>query len=692
MTQELNNMPLKGVDTRGNGSPMPAPFVVRCRGADTDDLLAREWLMANRIGAYASSTVIGCNTRRYHGLLVAATSPPMGRITALSTVMEELAAGALRYELATNEFPGAFSPRGIIYLSEFRNDVAATFIYHAGGMELTKEIMLAEAANTVAIRYTIRGGAATLRVRPFAALRDFHHLVEPDAADRITYQEVAGGVVVSDSRPAGHKLCLHAVDAKFTPRPDWWHNFLYRVDLARGQEATEDLYSPGTFEYELADGQSCQLTATLDEPNPLDFQSARRCRRARLTELSESVGPAADECTRRLAMAADTFVARRTFADARRSATIVAGFHWFADWGRDAFLALPGLLLTTGRFDEAKGVFRTFASHLAGGLVPSRFDDHDGSPHYNSIDASLWFIIAAERYVQATADKAFWDELLMPTAHQILTAYRGGTDFGIHVDADGLLAGETEQTQLTWMDAAAGADAITPRGGKAVEVNALWHSAHRILADRCAEVDPPLASRYAERAKLIASAFTKSFWNERTGCLFDCIDGGRPDGSMRPNQIFAVSLPHSPLPQNKQAAVVQAVSRNLLTPYGLRTLSPDDERYQNRCTGPVDERDRAYHQGTVWPFLLGPFVEAYLKVNRGSSLAVAQARHWLLGIEDHLAAAGLGFISEIFDGDTPHCPRGCIAQAWSVAEILRAKKLIERCSSPGYSSQKGKSD
>jgi predicted glycogen debranching enzyme len=322
-------------------------------------------------------------------------------------------------------------------------------------------------------------------------------------------------------------------------------------------------------------------------------------------------------------------------------------------------------------------------------MVPNRFDDHAGPPHYNSIDASLWFIIAAERYVQATEDTHFWAELLMPTAREILAAYQAGTKFGIHADADGLLAGGSSQTQLTWMDAAVGPDAVTPRDGKAVEVNALWHSAHRIMARRCAEVASPLAGRYADRAKLIASAFTESFWNERAGCLYDCINGGRPDESMRPNQIFAVSLPYSPLPAQKQAAVVRAVTRKLLTPYGLRTLSPDDGRYQKRCTGPPDDRDGGYHQGTVWPFLLGPFVEAYLKVNRGNPLAVAQARHWLLAIDDHLAAGGLGFISEILDGDTPHCPRGCIAQAWSVAEILRAKKLIDECSARGHSSGKG---
>ena len=680
MAQEVNDLPAKAADPAGQDPAVPAPLVVRCCNVDINSLLAREWLLANRIGAYASSTVIGCNTRRYHGLLVAATSPPMGRITALSTVMEELTVGPERYELATNEFPGAFSPRGMVYLSEFHNGAAATFIYHAGGVELTKEIMLAESANSMAIRYTVRGGGATLRVHPFVALRDFHGLRRAGRDRRITFQTAPHGVAVRDSGSAGHQLYLLAAEAKFTPRPDWWHNFLYRMDMARGQDAAEDLYTPGAFEYEMADGQSCQFTASLDEPHPLGFETTRRRRSARLAKLSASVGPAADQCTRRLAMATETFVARRGFVGAAPSATILAGFHWFADWGRDAFLSLPGLLLTTGRFDQARGVFRTFASHLAEGLVPNRFDDYAGPPHYNSIDASLWFIIAAERYVQATADTDFWAELLMPTAHAILTAYQAGTKFGIHADADGLLAGGSDRTQLTWMDAAPQRNVVTSRQGKAVEVNALWHSAHRIMAQRCAEADPALAGRYADQAGLIARAFAESFWNDRAGCLFDCINDGRPDESMRPNQIFAVSLPHSPLPQDKQAAVVRAVTQKLLTPYGLRTLSPDDERYQKRCAGPADKRDRAYHQGTVWPFLLGPFVEAYLKVNRGSPLAVAQAKHWLLVMDDHLAAAGLGFISEIFDGDAPHCPRGCIAQAWSVAEILRAKKLIEACS------------
>jgi len=663
-------------ETEASESTCLPPAVVPCRQGELDYLLSKEWLLSNDIGAYASSTVVGCNVRRYHGLLVAAAAPPAQRIVTLSTVMEQLTLGRKTYYLGTNEFAEAFSPRGVVHLLEFRNDIAATFVFRIGETQLIKEIILAEADNAVAVRYTLIGASAKLRLCPFIALRDYHHLRKVHRADEMTFQATDSGVAVQDRTKAGHTVHLTGSEGTFHPAPQWWYRFYYRNEVARGQDGFEDLYTPGYFDYQLGDSQSCQFTASLDEPLSVAFEATVRQRGARLISLAQAAGPEADETTRRLAAASETFTARRSFPNASASATILAGFHWFADWGRDAFVALPGLLLATRQFDRAREVFRTFAGHLANGLIPNNFDEQSSTAHYNSIDASLWFIIAAERYLAATDETTFWRRTLMPAANAILTAYREGTRFDIHADADGLLSGGAADTQLTWMDAAWDQEPITPRHGKAVEVNALWHSAHRIMARRCEGIDDDLARHYAELAELIEPAFVRTFWNPSAGCLYDCVAETTPDASIRPNQIFAVSLPYSPLPPVQQAAVVRVVEDKLLTPFGLRTLSPDDSRYRGRYGGSWESRDRAYHQGTAWAWLMGPFIEAYLKVEGPKPSALAQASKWLEAFEAHLEEAGMGYISEIFDGDPPHTPRGCIGQAWSVAEILRAKKLI----------------
>jgi predicted glycogen debranching enzyme len=663
-----------------NNVALPPVLVVPCVNQELDSLLSKEWLLGNKIGAYASSTVLGCNTRRYHALLVAATTPPVGRVATLSTVMEQLVVGDTVYDLATNEFAGSFSPQGRQYLVEFRNDIAPTFIYRVGNIELVKEIMLADQTNAVAVRYTLRGQGASLRVWPFAAMRDFHALRKVHQPHQMTFQTAPDGVIIHDRLRPIHGLHMVSREAAFVPKAQWWYRFQYRADISRGQEGHEDLYTPGYFNYDLAAGQSCQLTATMEEePTPLGFETTLTRRHNRLAELSLSVAHHNDTTLQRLAMASDTFVVNRSFPNGPPSATILAGFHWFADWGRDAFISLPGLLLATGRFEQAKQVFMTFAQHISQGQIPNRFDDYSTAAHYNSIDASLWFIIAAERYLQATNDVAFWRSHLMPAADAILRAYHNGTRFDIHADADSLLMGGSHKTQLTWMDAALGEDVVTPRHGKAVEVNALWYAAHQILAHRCLGIDDNLAARCAHDAALIGPAFVQAFWNDSTKCLFDCITDGWADATLRPNQIFAVSLPYSPLGKEQQSAVLKCVTEKLLTPYGLRTLSPDDSRYRRRYGGSWESRDRAYHQGTVWAYLLGPYIEAYLKVNECTKFAVTQAHSFLAAMDSHLWQAGLGYVSEVFDGDAPYMPGGCIAQAWSVAEILRAKLLVAQC-------------
>ena len=660
---------------------LPPPIVVPCEGEDFDELLSREWLHSNRIGAYASSTVLGCNTRRYHGLLVAASNPPVGRFNALTSVMEQFTDEQSTYQLATNEFPDAICPRGLDHLEEFQNDVAPTFVFGLGDKKLTKRIVLAERSNTVAIQYQLHGGSGVLRLRPFAAMRDFHHLRHASRTQQITFVVTDGTVIVQDLSGAEHVLYLSTQDGEFQCDPQWWYKFAYRVELARGQDGLEDIYSPGIFTLELQDGQAVQFNASLDENISVGFETTVRSRRARLSELASAVNNGADQTTRRLAAATDSFVVLRVLpsaAPSAPSATILAGYHWFADWGRDAFIALPGLLLITGKFDLARAVFTTFAEHIADGMIPNRFDDRSSAAHYNSIDASLWFIIAADRYLQATGDVTFWRDQLAPAARAILGSYEAGTRFDIRADADGLLTGGSPETQLTWMDAKIGKDVVTPRHGKPVEVNALWCSAHAIMADRCKGIDETACQHYTEQTHLIAAAFVKAFWNPQCNCLYDCITEGEPDASIRPNQIFAVSLPHSPLTVDQQRGVLSVVTEHLLTPFGLRSLSPTDGRYRGRYEGSPESRDRAYHQGTVWAWLLGAYVEAYLKLEGDNRPAVEHARELIAAFEGHMSQAGLGQISEIFDGDGPHKPRGCIAQGWSVAEILRARCLIAK--------------
>jgi predicted glycogen debranching enzyme len=657
---------------------MPDPIVIPCAGRAITDLLGAEWLIANQIGAYASQSVTGCNTRRYHGLLVAATKPPVGRLMALSQLHEQLTVGAGTYDLSTFEFPSTIHPRGASLLHEFVNDVVPRMVFRIGPLTLTKEIILAEAANAVAVRYALFGGPGELRVRPFAALRDFHNLRKAQAPHLLTFELTDSGAMVNDRMRAAGPLYLAAKGARFEPGPQWWYRFHYRVDHFRGQDADEDLYSPGCFVMRLDDGSPAQFTASLSDPRQVDFDDTAARRRGHMAELAAGLGGDAGEFSRRLAVASDAFVVRRHFPNLPPSWTILAGYHWFADWGRDAFIALPGLLLCTKRFAQAREVFQTFAENISQGMVPNRFDDYSTLAHYNSIDASLWFIIASERYVEATGDTAFWRRTLMPAIQRILDSYHEGTRFDIHADANGLIMGGSYNTQLTWMDVKLGDQAVTPRHGKCVEINALWHSAHRILAHRCRDTDPQLADRAAARAEMIAQAFNEAFWYDQGGYLYDCLPDGTHDASIRPNQVLAVSLPYSPLPADRQAAVVRLAADRLLTPMGLRTLDPADPRYRRGYGGSWESRDRAYHQGTVWAWLIGPFIEAYLKVEGFKPFALAQASKWLDGFNEHLRAAGVGYISEIFDGDAPHGPHGCIAQAWSVGEVLRARRLIDK--------------
>jgi predicted glycogen debranching enzyme len=674
-------------------------ITVDTTGVPIEQLLEKEWLLTNTRGSFSSSTIVGCNTRRYHGLLIGALDPPANRILALSNCLETIFWGPGVFHLGTVEFPGKISPDGYLRLKRFSRDLDSTpstssrqagppqvgvhFHYQLGELRLTKSVYLLRDEDTAAVVYEFDEVPQPIdfTIRPLVALRDFHSLQKVTA--KIKFKSVAEGLLIHHDLPDSGQLLLNCPGATFEDDSQWWYNFLYRADKERGQDFTEDLFVPGYFKCHIDSPTKLVLWANLSrdcKPERFILPDIEQAVRQLSRHNNEVIAPAKNDKTlETLYLAADQFVAKRVIDNTQRT-TILAGFPWFADWGRDAFISLPGLLLVTGRFEEAKSVLVTFAKAASGGMIPSRFDDYSSAAHFNSVDASLWFINAAFEYLKTSGDRLTFQEQLLPAVISIINSYQQGTLFGIHADHDGLITAGDGSTQLTWMDAKYEGVAFTPRYGKPVEVNALWYNALMLLAQYLTDTesdDKQLLNTMRTRADIVRKSFCRLFWNESWGWLNDCIlPDGTFDATLRPNQIFAVSLPFSPLPLAQQKAVVTIVEEKLLTPFGLRTLSPDDNRYYGTYTGPQSERDRAYHQGTVWPYLIGPFVSAYLKVNGSNGKTKKAAARFIEPLLAHLAGDGcIGNICEIFDGDPPQKPKGCFAQAWSVAELIRAYML-----------------
>jgi predicted glycogen debranching enzyme len=447
---------------------------------------------------------------------------------------------------------------------------------------------------------------------------------------------------------------------------DWYRDFEYDAERERGLEFSEDLFNPFALCFDLRLRSQASIIASTEQR---DVTQADEYKRAEITRRRKALVacPIEDGFAQSLAAASEQYLALR--GDEK---TVIAGYHWFGDWGRDTMIALPGLTLPTGKYDVARRILCTFASHVDQGMLPNRFPDVGETPEYNTVDATLWFFEAARAYLAYTSDLEFVRDELYSVFAEIISWHTRGTRYGIKVDSSGLLASGELGVQLTWMDAKVGDWVVTPRQGKAVEIQALWYNALCIMEDLASRFgDEGARRRYRHMAAVAQWSFNRLFWNEKLSCLYDVVNGGPPDPSIRPNQIFAVSLPHSMLRQDRAGRVVEKVEEHLLTPFGLRTLAPSDPLYRGHYTGGPKERDGAYHQGTVWPWLLGPFITAYIKVNGGSEEARHQAQAWLSPLESHLLEAGLGHISELFEGDAPHRPCGCIAQAWSVAEIFR---------------------
>ena len=644
-----------------------------CRNLDVST--RREWLETNGIGGFASSTIVGLNTRRYHGLLVAATKPPVGRMVLLSKMEETLVVGGRRFDLSCNRYPGAIHPQGHLYLKQFRQDPFPVFVYEVDGAELEKSVFMAHGENTTVIQYRLRqdsGLPCTLELRPLIAFRDYHSTSHENSSLNPSLEIEPGRVMCSPYQDCPNLYFAHSA-GEARQGGTWYRNFEYSVEEQRGLDYREDLFNPMVLIADLSQEKCASVIASTEartEGSADQLRSAEIQRRRDVREAS----PSADPFVQSLVQAADQFIVRRG-----DESTVIAGYHWFSDWGRDTMIALPGLALAIGRYDAARGILLAFAKSVDRGMLPNRFPDAGETPEYNTVDATLWFFEAVRALAAYTQDYEFIHTKLYGVLADIIGWHERGTRFGIRLDDDGLLLAGEPGVQLTWMDAKVGDWVVTPRHGKPVEIQALWYNALRTMEELSQRFGEN-AAKYAELAGRARESFNRLFWNESAGCLYDVIDGEVRDPSIRPNQILAVSLFHSLLCSEKAARVVATVENHLLTPFGLRSLAPSDPQYRGRYEGNPWSRDSAYHQGTVWPWLMGPFVTAYLKVNGRSLDTRRQSAQRLAEFRRYIEDEGLGQIPEVFDGDAPHRAGGCLAQAWSVAELLRC--LVEDIGKP----------
>ena len=646
-----------------------------------------EWLETNGLGGWSGSSVIGVNTRRYHGLLVASIKPPTDRMVLLSKLDETIVTDGKRFELGVNLYPGnTVHPNGHHYLNSFGKDLFPQWEYEAEGIVLKKTIAMINGENTVVIIYEVLESSKpfTLELLPLMAAKGYHSLTQEGPQ---MHWDANFNHGIFHNRPDGNTdVYINVPGSSYHHEPRWFNNFQYSVERYRGQDYREDLFNHGIFSVELKPGDSLGIIISTEDPggrNAHELLSKEAIRRRLLISNQPD-----DELVRHLVLAADQFIVKRNINTTESSeaspprrrgleevpagASIIAGYHWFTDWGRDTMISLPGLCLSTHRFDDAKKILAAFANSVSQGMLPNRFMDNGEDPEYNNVDGTLWYFIAVYKYLQATGDQDFVLQKILPVLKEIVDWHYKGTRYNIHVGTDGLLnAGEVGQ-QLTWMDARIGNWVVTPRMGKPVEIQALWYNALRIFTELLKlneqEQDAFAVNTSAEKVK---QNFVQQFWYEEGNYLFDNIDeNGNPVAELRPNQLFAISLPFTLIEGEKAKAILKIVEDNLYTPVGLRSLPKSDSHYVPVYGGDQWHRDSAYHQGTVWSWLLGPYIDAMMKVKSEK----AEVKKIIENFAYHLTEGCIGSVSEIFDADAPHNPRGCVAQAWGVAEILRTMK------------------
>ncbi|MCA9830115.1 MAG: glycogen debranching enzyme family protein [Dehalococcoidia bacterium] len=672
---------------RGQAAITDVPLVSFGREVcgDLNTALRREWLVTNGLGGFASGTVAGANTRRYHALLMTANNPPGDRFVLAGGLVEEVEYNGERWPLSTHEWGSrSIEPGGFVHCESFRLEgMLPVWTYAFSDALIEKRIWMAHEQNTTYVSFTVLRASQPLSIsiRPLLTCRPFHSLqVSPgwpgdfDAVDAEIRVPLPAGLA---------PLRVLAGEMEFTAIREWYWDSYLREEGARGLDTRADLFVPGEFRQVLGANESCAIVFANDAGPVVAWPEALAAARQRQRDLLKVASADGDDpVIQQLVLAADQFIVQRNFlpgagpasgAEARTGRTIIAGYHWFGDWGRDAMVALPGLTLATGRFDEAAEVLRTFARHEKDGLLPNFLPDSaTGEPEYNSVDAALWFVYALRAYRDATNDHQLVKELL-PAVRQIISSYAVGTRFGIGADpSDGLLRAGDSSTQLTWMDARVRGQPVTPRSGKTVEVNALWYNAlrafHSFLDSTQAE-----AQTVAAMADRVRGSFRQRFVDEGGFPVADGVDG--PDGddfALRPNAIFAASLREPLLDRRESANFAESAGRALYTSYGLRSLARGEPGYRGHYGGNMETRDGAYHRGTAWSWLIGPWVDVQIRLSSDPS----SAAQWLNPMRDHVHDAGLGTISEIFSGDAPHTPAGCIAQAWGVAEVLRALRLV----------------
>lgn len=654
-----------------------------------DTSLTREWLETNGLGGYSSSSITGCNTRKYHGLLVVNAPEPKGRQVLLSALEESVLCGESEYFISSREHPGGFYPDGHKYLTEVQLGHHPTFIYKIGNLTLTKELMLLPSTHTLLIRYELMGKVpaqgVSLRIKPLLAYRGFHELSHANKSIHTGVSYNRGGFFIKPYDGMPQIFMQVRGDSKFTHQPDWYYNVEYRVEQERGFPHMEDLFKPGVFDVRLKPGEPVFLSAGLE-----DFHTAYPAR----VDTKESVWEKEKKRRTGKLSKADSLhghLAReggRFFINTPHGTTeTLAGYHWFDAWGRDTLIALPGLTFCAGRPEVGANILATIGSTAKNGLIPNCFATDGISHAYNSVDASLWYTWAVHKmYLLLPGQRAKLKEKCWPVLKGIINAYKRGGVPNVTVDAEGFLHVGSKDTQLTWMDANANGKPVTPRYGCAIEINALWYNALVFAAKLAKSLDE---TELVNEKKLAAmqETFVQRFWvkSPKGDYLADVWREDEVDTALRPNQLFALSMPNPILPEKHHATVLKRVKKELLTPYGMRTLAPSDPAYCPQYKGGPAERDSAYHQGTVWPWLLGAYGEATIKAATDKEKAAADLLKTIRPLfSKHLMEAGIGSISEIFSAEEPHKPDGCIAQAWSIAEPLRLLRIIEQQAPQAY--------
>ena len=647
-----------------------------------NEAIQNEWLETNGLGGWSGSTVTGCNSRRYHALLMAATVPPAERMSLVSKLDETLIINHERFELSTNDYGDVIHPSGYQHLTSFCKDLFPQWTYEVNGILLKKTIAMVQDENTTLLMYEVLRSAAVgniqdfpkvnIELLPLISARGYHslqHSYNNMFRDALFENEIFQTLPFNG---APH-IYISVPGGQYQHHPQWFNNFNYAIEKYRGLDFIEDLFNHGTLSVELKEGHTLGIIISTENPKGRDALELFRREKERKQLLTQ---PLNNETITQLTLAADQFIVMR----GKDLKTVIAGYHWFTDWGRDTMISLPGLTLSTGRFEDARKIILAFSKSVSMGMLPNRFQDNGEAPEYNNVDGTLWYFVAVYKYLQATNDSTFVLDEILPVLKDIINWHFKGTRYNIHVDEDGLLnAGETGQ-QLTWMDAKIGTWVVTPRMGKPVEIQALWYNALKIYSQLLQlnqqSSDAAFINVRAEKAK---HSFTEKFWYAEGNYLYDVIDeNGSPNKDIRPNQLFAISLPFALVEGEQAQAILKIVEKELYTPVGLKSLSAIDAHYVPTYEGDAYHRDASYHQGTVWSWLLGPYIDAIMSEPRfivlDGSAGKDKAKKIIDDFAYHLNEGCIGSVSEIFDADPPHHPRGCVAQAWGVAEILRVIK------------------